>query len=503
MIYVAVLPMTPWLGTPVTTIAPRFPYLSLIPTTFNNIPSSRLWPSPYTNATTSFASSQPIDRGWKAWCVVLGSILLQTFAFAPTEFIFGVFEQEYLTQYPMATPSTIALVGTTGTSMTYLVGMVSGAVSSRWGYRVTSGLGTVIMALSLLLASFSTQIWHLFLTQGIMFGTGASLVYFSAIAAPGHWFIKKRGLALGIGASGAGFGGFYLAPLSQYMVDHIGLQWTLRVLALYCLVVCGVGSVLLFPRSKVESLLTPMDREKTMLPQASSPSALASMEPVMDTVGKTERRKGFMPMWWQRIPKHYRETAFIMLAAFEIMLSMAYLTPMYFMELYSTYISIPRQSGAVINGWYNAASFVSRIGSGILADTISSNWVLLVCTWGMALAVCLIWAMSRTYAVFLLFAVLYGLFFSGVSTVTPVLIMEHYACILGAVYTMSSPALILGSVLSGELLNMTKPNISYIPLIEFVGALFAAASIFASAWVYCIQKRKRETRDQGPESAEF
>ncbi|KAF9375763.1 hypothetical protein CPC16_000542, partial [Podila verticillata] len=74
-----------------------------------------------------------MDRGWRAWSVVVGSVLIQTFAFAPTEFIFGVFEQEYLLIFPGASPPSIALIGTIGTSTTYLVGFLSAVMSDRWG----------------------------------------------------------------------------------------------------------------------------------------------------------------------------------------------------------------------------------------------------------------------------------------------------------------------------------------------------------------------------------
>lgn len=104
------------------------------------------------------SSSLPMDRGWRAWSVVVGSVLIQTFAFAPTEFIFGVFEQEYLLKFPGASPPSIALIGTIGTSTTYLVGFLSATLSDRWGYRITSCVGTGLMTLALILASFSKQV---------------------------------------------------------------------------------------------------------------------------------------------------------------------------------------------------------------------------------------------------------------------------------------------------------------------------------------------------------
>lgn len=102
--------------------------------------------------------SHKMDKGRKAWSVVLASVLIQTFAFAPTEFIFGVFVQEYLNIFPTASPSSIALIGTIGSSTTFLVGFFSGAFSDRWGYRVTSVIGSLIMTAALCLASFATKV---------------------------------------------------------------------------------------------------------------------------------------------------------------------------------------------------------------------------------------------------------------------------------------------------------------------------------------------------------
>jgi hypothetical protein len=111
-----------------------------------------------TTTTTIETSSSWREGGVKGWLAVLGSLLMHSFVFVPTEFIFGIFALEYSLRFPSSSPSTIALIGTIGTSTTYLVGFVAGACSDRWGYRITACVGTVIMALSLVIASFSTQV---------------------------------------------------------------------------------------------------------------------------------------------------------------------------------------------------------------------------------------------------------------------------------------------------------------------------------------------------------
>lgn len=127
---------------------------------------------------TQSHSHKLMDKGWKAWLVVLASVLIQTFAFAPTEFIFGVFVLEYLHMFPSASPSSIALIGTIGSSTTYLVGFFSGPFSDRWGYRVTSLIGTMIMTAALCLASFSTKVRCTCLFLKDRSGPCTSSVYF-------------------------------------------------------------------------------------------------------------------------------------------------------------------------------------------------------------------------------------------------------------------------------------------------------------------------------------
>jgi MFS family permease len=77
----------------------------------------------------------------------------------------------------------------------------------------------------------------LYLTQGVLFGVGASLAYYPAIAVPSQYFVKHRGLAIGIAVSGTGLGGFALAPLTNALINMVDIFWTLRILAITVFVV--------------------------------------------------------------------------------------------------------------------------------------------------------------------------------------------------------------------------------------------------------------------------
>ena len=94
--------------------------------------------------------------------------------------------------------------------------LVSGAVSpligrlmDRAGPRAVMELGVALMAGGLLLAPLTTQPWHLYLTIGVMVGAGSVCLGYSgqSLFLP-NWFIRRRGLAMGLA-----FAGVELAPL--------------------------------------------------------------------------------------------------------------------------------------------------------------------------------------------------------------------------------------------------------------------------------------------------
>lgn len=179
----------------------------------------------------------PPEGGPRAWIVVLGSFLIQSFCFAPSEILFSIFQQHYLQMYSTSSQGSIALIGTLGSSTTYFAGFFSGFCADKFGYRLTALFGTGVMTLALLLASFTNQIWQLYITQGIMFGIGASLVYYPAVGAPSRWFVKRRGVALGLSTSGVGVGGMILTPCTQALIEAVGIYWTLRILSILCAVI--------------------------------------------------------------------------------------------------------------------------------------------------------------------------------------------------------------------------------------------------------------------------
>src|SRR3979409_1734786 len=106
--------------------------------------------------------------------------------------------------------------------------LVSGALSpligrmmDRFGPRAVMELGVVLMGSGLLLAPLTTEPWHLYLTIGVLVGGGSVCLGYSgqSLYVP-NWFVRRRGLAMGIAFAGVGIGSIIMLPWVQLMIER-------------------------------------------------------------------------------------------------------------------------------------------------------------------------------------------------------------------------------------------------------------------------------------------
>lgn len=106
------------------------------------------------------------------------------------------------------------------------------------------------MGMGPLLASFCVNsILGLIFTEGLLFGLGESLLFFSCSTLPSSYFLKRRNLAseltrlldyrkaddsvvAGLVYSGGGIGGAILSIVVGKLLQRLSIAWTLRVFSL-------------------------------------------------------------------------------------------------------------------------------------------------------------------------------------------------------------------------------------------------------------------------------
>ena len=124
-----------------------------------------------------------------------------------------------------------------------------GRMMDRFGPRSVMELGVVLMAGGLLLAPLTTQPWHLYLTIGVLVGGGSICLGYSgqSLFLP-NWFVRRRGLAIGIAFAGVGIGSIVLLPWVQHLIEQAGWRTACWVLGLLVLFVLGPINLLLRKR---------------------------------------------------------------------------------------------------------------------------------------------------------------------------------------------------------------------------------------------------------------
>ena len=129
-----------------------------------------------------------------------------------------------------------------------------GMAMDRYGPRLIIPVGVVICCAGLALATLISRPWHLHLTLGALVGGGSIfLTYIGHSLFLPHWFVRRRGLAIGIAFAGVGAGSMALFPWLQRMIEVAGWRTACWALALMLLLVVLPLNAL-FQRRRPEDL---------------------------------------------------------------------------------------------------------------------------------------------------------------------------------------------------------------------------------------------------------
>lgn len=90
--------------------------------------------------------------------------------------------------------------------------------------------------------------YQYFLSQAILFGLGSATIFTPALAIISHYFRRRRGLALGLVATGSSLGGVIFPIVYQRLFTQIGFGWSVRVTAFICLISLVFASLTLKTR---------------------------------------------------------------------------------------------------------------------------------------------------------------------------------------------------------------------------------------------------------------
>jgi MFS family permease len=274
-----------------------------------------------------------------------------------------------------------AFIGGLSISQALLVSPLTAYTNTHYGLKATLLIGLALQTTALICASFATQVWHLFLTQGLCFGWGMGFLYVGSAAVVPRWFSTRRSLATGITSAGAGFGGLAYNLATNSLIEEIGLNWTLRALALCQIVVNAICIVLLKER-----------------PTVVKPSGLA--------------------FDW----KHFRRGPIWLILGWGFFSELGYVVLLYSMPDYAVSVGLSSSQGAIIGAMLSLGLGVGRPMVGWVSDEFGRINIASIMT-ALSGAFCLlIWVFAKQFGVLCFFAFIVGMVCGTYwSTVVPVI----------------------------------------------------------------------------------
>jgi MFS family permease len=141
-------------------------------------------------------------------------------------------------------------------SLAFAIGLFLYGISGPFMAALIEVIGLkkmMVVSMSTLLAGiiltlFMEQSWHLIIIWGFIIGLGSGL--FLTVLSPyvaNRWFVKRRGLAVGILTASTATGQLILLPILAIVIKNYSWQWAIIFIMILCLIMLVI--ILLFMKS--------------------------------------------------------------------------------------------------------------------------------------------------------------------------------------------------------------------------------------------------------------
>lgn len=175
------------------------------------------------------------------WSVIVGSLIVQ--AILGTVYAFSVFVRPLEIEFGWDRTTTQWAFSFALAS--FAISMIpAGRLQDRIGPRAVATIGGALLGISFLLGASivnANRPWALYLTYGILGGSGIGFGYVCPIAAAVKWFPDKKGFVTGLSVAGFGAGAlFFAGPASSLLLPPAESG---EALSLYEVVLVGLGII--------------------------------------------------------------------------------------------------------------------------------------------------------------------------------------------------------------------------------------------------------------------
>ncbi len=302
-------------------------------------------------------------------------------------------------------------------------GVATGRLLDRFGIVPAMAMGIIALLCGYLGAGVSAALWQ-FTFAHFFIGLGASATFAPLMAEASHWFVRRRGIAVGIAASGNYLSGAIWPPLIERGMAQYGWQTTHIAIGVFCAIAMTALVVILWLGIRGSQRRSTGPEVRPSVDLRISANAL---------------------------------TAILSLASLSCCVAMA--MPQVHIVAYCGDLGYGVARGAEMLALMLGFGIVSRIGSGFIADRLGGLATLLIgsVAQGLALAMYLFFdGLTSLYVV----SALFGLFQGGIVPSYAIIVREtmparEAATRVGIVIMVSVLGMSFGGWISGVIFDIT------------------------------------------------
>jgi MFS family permease len=298
-------------------------------------------------------------------------------------------------------------------------------VADRFGIIVPVSIAAVALGAGFVLAALSQTYWQLLVVQAVMIGFAGSAATFGPLVADvSQWFLRRRGIAVAIVASGNYIAGTIWPPFMQSAIATYGWRATYIAIGIICVVV-------MLP-------LAQLLRRRPQFDDSASPASQAA------------GRKGLLPSHPLLYPA-------LVLAGLACCVAMS--MPQVHIVAYCADLGYGPARGAEMLSMMLGFGVISRLASGFIADRIGGLATLIAGSFLQMLALILYIPFDGLVSLYVVSA-LFGLSQGGIVPSYALIIRDHFpareaGARISMVLTATVFGMALGGWLSGEIYDWT------------------------------------------------
>ncbi|MFZ7120144.1 MAG: MFS transporter [Eubacteriaceae bacterium] len=172
------------------------------------------------------------NKVFYGWYIVAGCFLILFAAFGIAYLSIGLYVNPICEEYQFLRGQfaiTMSLIGIFIGAGSFFAGVIF----KKFGIKPSMAIGGTLIALGLLVMSFSQRLIYFYIAGSIIGIGNALATNLPVCIIITNWFKEKKGFALGIALSASGFGGIAFSPVVAYIIDKYSYKISLLISSLY------------------------------------------------------------------------------------------------------------------------------------------------------------------------------------------------------------------------------------------------------------------------------